>query len=287
MADDTSAPDEDEIYHRFEPHEDESFVIGGLESIHDLDPRFRPDERFLARGPFRVFSPEADSWSFGYNLEQIGLFLTFQDGSSLGRSFSYWHCTVRATDDGAIIWVYANDANHPELFVLTPANLDDLRSLAPKGLQITNVEDGAPVAMRELELKRHALFGISDPALLVSRLGIVCWREDRRAIWGLFFITSGGTVHQRRNHRWHRITADDDQPWMRPGNDGGTWFPALHGVINRFDEVAESDAHSAGRPDNGTVTRKRTGLLSFWYPQVHLEVEDDWADDLDAMMMVL
>ena len=37
--------------------DEEGFVITNLDSVNDLDDAFRPDEIYLARGPFKVHSP--------------------------------------------------------------------------------------------------------------------------------------------------------------------------------------------------------------------------------------
>ncbi|UZD61116.1 hypothetical protein [Brevibacterium sp. JSBI002] len=127
--------------------DEEDFVITNLDSVHDLNDAFRPNEIFLARGPFKVHSPRTQKWTWGYRLEQVVRHLIFQDGSELGRTVMTDGMSVRASDDGSIIWFFGFEDDSLTVLTLSTATIDDYQAAAPEGIAIESFSDGARVVM--------------------------------------------------------------------------------------------------------------------------------------------
>lgn len=182
--------------------DEEDFIITNLDSVHDLDDAFRPDEIYLARGPFKVHSPRTPQWTWGYRLEQVGRHLVFQDGSELGQTVMTDSMSVRASDDGSVIWFFGFEDDGLTVLTLSTATIDDYRATAPIGIAIESFTDGARVVMAELEKKRLAKFGLHHELVFAGRLGLVFRDNPDCTVEGLYYFGHFGGMHRRANGRW-------------------------------------------------------------------------------------
>lgn len=189
--------------------DEEDFIITNLDSVHDLDDALRPNEAYLARGPFKVHSPRTQKWTWGYRLEQVGRHLVFQDGSELGRTVMSDGMSMHASDDGSIIWLFGFDDDGLTVLTLSTATIDDYRTTAPKGIAIESFTDGARVVMAELEKKRLSRFGLEHELVFTGRLGLVFRDDPECTVEGLYYFDHAGGMHRRANGRWIRGRLSD------------------------------------------------------------------------------
>ena len=193
MSDDHSPDREDEA---------DRFIITNMNSKYDLDFGFRIDDDFLARGPFKVHSPDTATWHWGYRLEQAGDHLVFQDGTSLGRTIMTDAVSVRSSDEGSIIWLFGFEGSRLTVLTLTAATIEDYRKAIPAGIAVSSFDDGARVVMAELEAKRRARFGLDFDPVLTNRLGLVFRDDSDATTLGLYHFGPGGKTQKRDANKW-------------------------------------------------------------------------------------
>lgn len=244
---------------------EEDFIISNLESVHDLDDAFRPDEIYLARGPFKVHSPRSPQWTWGYRLEQVGKHLVFQDGSELGRTVMSDGMSMRASDGGSVIWFFGFEDDGLTVLTLSTATIDDYRAAAPEGVAIESFKDGAIVVMAELETRRREKFGLDFECVLTSRFAVIFRECTGTPIQGLFFFDHFGGVHARIGGRWLECTFSDDGPEL--GDEELLLAPILESGVAFFDTVCEAE---------GTLTLER--LRPFIYPKIDIDDSESWRD---------
>ena len=254
--------------------DDEDFIITNLGSVHDLDRAFRPDEQYLARGPFKVHSPEVASWKWGYRLEQVGHHLVFQDGSELGRMVMSDGMSMRASDDGSIIWFFGFEDDGLTVLTLSTATIEDYRASAPKDVAISTFEDGARVVMAELEAKRRAQFGLEFDSVLTSRFGMVFQDCGADPLVGLFFFDHFGGIHSRIDGKWEKCYFPEPGPESDDREDL-LLAPILKSGIAAFDALS---------PDEGAVALDR--LNPFLYPKFDIDDPDYWSEMFDDWEIV-
>lgn len=253
--------------------EDEGFIITNLGSVLDLDGSFRPDDQYLARGPFKVHSPGAHRWKWGYRLEQVGKHLVFQDGSALGRTVMSDGMSMRASDDGSIIWLFGFEDDGLTVLTLSVATLEDYRAAAPDDVAISNFDDGARVVMAELETKRRAKFGLDFECVLTSRIAVVFREITGSPVQGLFYFDHFGGIHSRVDGRWLKCTFSDDGP--ERGDDELLLSPILKSGVALFDTLQESE-----------VPLSLKLLQPYIYPKFDTDDSESWSDLFDDWEIV-
>ena len=254
--------------------DEEGFVITNLDSVHDLDDAFRPNEIYLARGPFKVHSPRTQKWTWGYRLEQVGRHLIFQDGSELGRTVMTDSMSVRASDDGSIIWLFGFEDDGLTVLTLSTATIEDYRASAPKDVAISTFDDGARVVMAELETKRRAQFGLEFDSVLTSRFGVVFQGCGAEPLVGLFFFDHFGGIHSRIDGKWEKCYFPEPGPESDDREDL-LLAPILKSGIAAFDALS---------PDEGAVALDR--LNPFLYPKFDIDDPDYWSEMFDDWEIV-
>lgn len=247
--------------------------ILGLESVDDLDSKFRPGGGYIARGPFRVYSPDWDHWEFGYDLEQVGPNLIFQDGSGVGRPISVDDYSRSVADTGSVIWFNGYDGDQLSTFMLTTAQEHDFRAYVGKSVMITSWEDGARAVRHMLETQRWKTFGITRDEPLVTRHGLVCWVDDVLPVVGLFAVERG-TLIRLVEDRWQAVD-ERVQPWNVPGAPEAVWFPVLDGGVKRYAQLADCDSLTINTAQLGRYVFPRVMLKSpsTWVEQINRRVE--------------
>lgn len=254
--------------------EDEGFIITNLGSALDLDGSFRPDDQYLARGPFKVHSPGAHRWKWGYRLEQVGKHLVFQDGSALGRTVMSDGMSMRASDDGSIIWLFGFEDDGLTVLTLSTATIEDYRLAAPDGVAVTSFEDGARVVMAELETSRRARFGLAFECVLASRLGVVFRDDPDCTLIGLYYFDHFGGIHRRASGDWFKCHFSDEGH-NRIDNEDLFLAPILRSAIPVFDKLSEDE-------DPLPLSR----LSSFIYPKFDTDDPTYWSDMFDDSEIV-
>ena len=231
--------------------EDDTMIpILGLDSADQLDRQFRPGGGFIARGPFRVYSPDWDHWTFGYDLEQVGPHLIFQDGTGVGRPIPVDDYSRTAACEGSMIWLQGYDGDLLSTFLLTPATLEDFTTCTKKKIRFSSWEDGAKVVRQMLEADRWESFGISWEAPLVTPHGLVCWVEKSLPVVGLYSV-NGTSLLRRVEGEWVAVDSRT-QPWRSEGAPEAVWFPLLDSGVERFDHLADYDGLTINTAQMGT-----------------------------------
>ncbi|GAA1645238.1 hypothetical protein GCM10009700_34690 [Brevibacterium sanguinis] len=243
----------------------ERFIITNLTSKYDLDSAFRTDDDYLARGPFKIHSPDTKSWRWGYRLEQVGDHLVFQDGSSFGRTIMSDAVSIRASDNGSIIWLFGFEGSKLTVFTLTAATLEDYRQSIPTGIAVTSFDDGARVVMAELETKRRAQFGLDFDPVLTGRLGLVFRDDSETTTIGLYRFEPNDRTLRRADDKW--LECDFDADTRNIGENVDVFLaPFLDSGVASFDAASEH-GHSA-------VPLHK--LNQFVFPQFDIDGPEDW-----------
>ena len=245
--------------------DEEDFIITNLDSVHDLDDAFRPDEIYLARWPFKVHSPRSPQWTWGYRLEQVGNHLIFQDGSELGRTVMSDSMSMRASDDGSIIWFFGFEDDGLTVLTLSTATIDDYRAAAPEGIAIESFADGARVVMAELETRRRAKFGLDFECVLASRFAVVFRACPGTPVQGVFYFSQLGNVYARHDRRWVKSTFSEDGAVLC--DDELLLSPILKSGIAFSETFSETD---------GTLTLERP--RPYIYPKFDIDGPESWRD---------
>ena len=248
---------------------DQPIPILGLDSADDLDPQFRPGGGFIARGPFRVYSPDWDHWEFGYDLEQVGPHLLFQDGEGVGRSIPVDDYLRTASDKGSKIWFQGILDDELSTFLLMPATLEDFQGHVGQANIFASWDDGAAVVRHMLETARWKSFGIAREEPLITRIGLVCWVDKTLPVIGMY-KAERGQLFRRGEERWQRVD-EREQPWAAPGAPEALWFPVLHGVEARYSSMIGYDA----------LTLNSVQLNRFVFPQILLTSPSTWVDKVE------
>lgn len=255
--------------------DEDGFIITNLESVHDLDSRFRTDARYLARGPFRVHSPSTPSWRWGYRLEQVGNHLVFQDGTALGRTVLSDGMSMRASDDGTIIWLFGFEDDGLTVLTLSTAEIEDYRAAAPAQIAITSFNDGALVMMAELEKLRGAQFGLDFDSVLTSRLGIVFLDDAGMSTFGLHRFDRKGHVLRRLDGRWQECDFSAESKSVGEGQEL---------LMSPFLESGVADYDAASHGGRKMIPLRR--IDQFIYPRFDIDGTEDWSALFDEWEIV-
>ena len=254
--------------------EDDTMIpILGLDSADQLDRQFRPGGGFIARGPFRVYSPDWDHWTFGYDLEQVGPHLIFQDGAGVGRPIPVDDYSRTAACEGSMIWLQGYDGDLLSTFLLTPATLEDFRFYAAKAVTFSSWEEGAKVVRQMLETKRWKSFGIRRAGPLVTPYGLVCWAGDTLPVVGLYSVERGSLIRLVED-RW-QAADESSQPWHAPEAPEAVWIPVLAAGVKRYAQLA----------DCGDLTINTGNLNRFVFPRIMLKARSTWVDQVSSRLM--
>ncbi|MEL7585041.1 hypothetical protein [Brevibacterium casei] len=266
MSDDPSIAGEEEAG---------NFVITNLGSKYDLDASFRTDDDYLARGPFKVHSPDTSEWRWGYRLEQVGDHLVFQDGTAFGRTIMTDSVSIRGSDDGSIIWMYGPEGSRLTVLTLTAATFEDYRKAIPGGIAVASFDDGARVVMAELETKRRARFGLDFDPVLTNRLGLVFRNDSDVTTIGLYQFGPGGRTRKRVDAKW--IDCDfTTESWRLREDDDALLSPFLDSGVAAYD--------TATKHDGSAVPFHKLG--QFVFPRFDIDGPEDWGELFDEWDIV-
>lgn len=256
---DEISPEDDKI-------DEDNFIITNLDSVHNLNPRFRFNDRYLARGPFKVHSPSTHSWRWGYWLEQVGHHLVFQDGTALGRTIM---------SDGSIIWLYGFEDDGLTVLTLSTAMIEDYREAAPAGVAIRSFDDGARVTMAELETQRRAKFGLDFYGVLTSRLGVVFLDDADISIFGLYRFEGNGHILRRTDEQWQECDFSAESRSVGENNEL-LMSPFLESGVTGYDFASY----------NGRKLAPRRQIDQFIYPKFDIDGPEDWSTMFDEWVIV-
>lgn len=266
MSDDHSPDREDEA---------DRFIITNMDSKYDLDARFRTDDDYLARGPFKVHSPDTATWRWGYRLEQVGDHLVFQNGTALGRTIMTDSVSVRGSDGGSIVWLFGFEGSRLTVLTLSAATIEDYRKAIPAGIAVSSFDDGARIVMAELETKRRARFGLDFDPVLTNRLGLV-FRDDSDATTrGLYHFGPGGKTQKRDANKW--VNCDfTTESWRLREDDDALLSPFLDSGVAAYD--------SAIKQGGSAVPLHK--LSQFVFPRFDIDGPEDWSELFDEWDIV-
>jgi hypothetical protein len=236
----------------------------GANSLHlrasEIDASFRPGNGFLAQGPFWVYSPSTGKRRLGTDLSRVGPSLHFQDGTALGRGFTFSSHAVETSEDGKVIWFLGPTDDADALFVLMPATFEDLRAVVPS-LWLADFEEAARVVRLLLASRRWRKFGQKAPTSLLYPYGVVVWNKSEYPLIGVYKI-GPRALYKRVDGAWKAVD-ESKQPWAGAEN-GARWFPILKRGVDELD----------GRYDPRPCNRVEGILRRFVFPRMWFDLNE-------------